>query len=156
MKRKKIMHRPGVYVKGLWIALLLLSPVMPGFSAHARGYQDRPSYSIPQHQNGIPEYPADMTKRYASNNRGKHGKQHDMQDRYREWQGLSPQEKQRLRQRYEKWNRMPKKDRNRYQRRFEQWQQLSPKEQKRLKKQLNQWDTLSPQEKERIRRRFKK
>ena len=149
------MCRPGFYVKRLWIALLLLLPAMPGFYAHARGDQNRQPYFIPEHQTGIPEYLTDMTKRYASNKRGKSGKQGNMQDRYREWQGLSPQEKQRLRQRYEKWNRMPQKDRNLYQRRFEQWQKLSPKEQQRLKKQLDQWDTLSPGEKERIRRRFR-
>lgn len=73
----------------------------------------------------------------------------------REWQSLSPKEKEQLRRRMQQLNRMEPEDRRHFQRLFEQWQQLSPEERRQIERALDRWDRLSPAEKEAIRRRFR-
>lgn len=155
MKRTKAMRRPNVSGRGLVALFLFLSFVLTALPSDARGNRRDRSDFLPEHRSGIVEYLPQGDDLYASNRRGRRGGQGNVQERYREWQEMSPQERERLRRRYEKWHNMPEEDRNLYQRRFEQWQQLSPREQQRLRRQLDQWDTLSPQEKDRIRRRFR-
>jgi len=74
----------------------------------------------------------------------------------REWQSLSPEEKEQMRRRMQQLNRMEPEDRRHFQRLFEQWQQLSPQERRQIESALEQWDRLSPEEREAIRRRFRR
>jgi hypothetical protein len=78
------------------------------------------------------------------------------QKKYREWQSLPPDEKQKIRQRMDELNKMSPQKRELYQQMFPQWQNLSPGERRRLQKDLENWEQLSPQQQHEIRRRFKK
>ena len=76
------------------------------------------------------------------------------QRNYREWQSLTPQEKETLRRRMQQLNRMPPQNRRHLQDLNDRWQQLSPAERGQLQRALDNWNNLSPSEKEAIRRRF--
>jgi hypothetical protein len=74
--------------------------------------------------------------------------------RYREWQSLSPEQKEMLRQQMQRYRELSPQERELYQRRHQQWQELSPEERNRIQEDLKHWKNLSPQEQEAIRRRF--
>ncbi|MDZ7580170.1 MAG: DUF3106 domain-containing protein [Deltaproteobacteria bacterium] len=76
------------------------------------------------------------------------------QKNYREWQSLTPQEKETLRRRMDQLNRMPPQDRRHLQHLNDRLQQLSPDERGQLQRALDNWNNLSPSEKEAIRRKF--
>jgi len=74
----------------------------------------------------------------------------------REWESLSPRERENLRRRMQEYKRMPPETRELYRKRYEQWKHLSPGERRDVQRKLQQWDRLSPREKENLRRRFGK
>ena len=78
-----------------------------------------------------------------------------MDQNLREWQTLSPEEKQQMRRRMQQLNRMEPEDRRHFQRLFEKWQQLSPAERRQIERALDRWDRLSPDEREAVRQRFR-
>ena len=78
-----------------------------------------------------------------------------LDERYREWESLPEQERQRLRHRMKKYKQLPPKERERYQHRYRQWQKLSPDERYMIREKLQKWDSLPPEEKEQIRQRFR-
>ncbi|SMC22939.1 Protein of unknown function [Desulfacinum hydrothermale DSM 13146] len=78
----------------------------------------------------------------------------DWQKRYREWQSLSPEEKEKIRKRYEKYKSLPEPKRKLYEKRYRQWERLTPAQKKRVEDGLRRWDQLTPQEQESIRRLF--
>lgn len=94
-----------------------------------------------------------MPKRYFDNvppeERGR------MQQQYREWQSLPPDQRDAMRRRMDELNRMPPQDRDRLQQRYRQFQQLPPDERRSIENELRRRDNLSPQERDSIRRRFK-
>lgn len=71
-----------------------------------------------------------------------------------EWDALPPKEKQNLRQQMDYWNRLSPKDRALFMKLFDQWQQLPAEERLRIRRSLEQWEDLSPTERESIRRKF--
>ena len=73
----------------------------------------------------------------------------------KEWQSLTPQEKDTLRRKWNRLNRKPEQDRQDIQHLHDRWQQLSPGERRQIERALENWDRLPPQERESIRRRFK-
>lgn len=73
---------------------------------------------------------------------------------YQEWQSLPPEEKEILRHRWDQWNKLSPRQQEVYRHRYRQWQQMPPEERRRLQQDLNRWDSLSPQERDAIRRRF--
>ena len=81
--------------------------------------------------------------------------QDGINEKYQQWQNLSPQEQRRLRRRMEQLQSLPPQDQRLLQDRYHQWQKLQPSERKRLRRQLENPDSLSPQEQESIRRQFK-
>jgi hypothetical protein len=78
----------------------------------------------------------------------------DFEDRYRQWQNLSPEEQRELRQNYRQWQEMSPREREIYRRRHEQWQQIPPEQRRDLRRKLDNWDRLPPGEREQIRRKF--
>jgi Protein of unknown function (DUF3106) len=77
-----------------------------------------------------------------------------MDQQYREWQSLPPEQKEMLRRRMERYRDLSPQERDLYQRRHQQWQELSPEERNRIQEDLKHWENLSPQERDAIRRRF--
>jgi hypothetical protein len=86
--------------------------------------------------------------------RGRGDGNSSMDKRYREWQSLSPEQKEMLRQRMDRYRDLSPQERDLYQRRHRQWQSLSPEERDRIQEDLRHWQSLSPQERDAIRRRF--
>ena len=81
--------------------------------------------------------------------------QEKMRKKYREWQSLPPEEQQTIRRRMNQLNRMPSQQRKLYKQLFRQWQHLPSKERKQLQEDLDNWEYLSPRQRDSIRRRFK-
>jgi hypothetical protein len=84
----------------------------------------------------------------------------DDKDRLREksqrWQSLPPEERQEMRRRMDRYRELPPQDQERYQKRYQQWQSLPPEDRNQIRDRLRHWDSLSPQEQEDIRQRFQK
>jgi len=96
----------------------------------------------------------------------------DLEEKWENNQGLSPDEKARLERKRMKWEALPPEkqkvlrqrmkqlkglspgDRELFRQRFNQWKELSPEERQGIRQDLDRWDRLPPQERERIRRRF--
>jgi hypothetical protein len=78
-----------------------------------------------------------------------------LEQKYEEWQSLSPEEKSVLRRRMDQLNQMPPRDRRHFERLFDRWQQLSPGERREIQRALDNWDSLSPREQEAVRKRFR-
>ncbi len=75
--------------------------------------------------------------------------------KYREWKSLPPEKQELLRRRMKRWDALPPEDRSLYERRFHQWQNLSPEERERIRERLDKWNRLPDEEKEKIRRQFR-
>jgi hypothetical protein len=75
---------------------------------------------------------------------------------YKEWQSLSPKEKSEMRQRMDRLNNMSPREREVYHQLYKKWRHLPPDERQQLKKELDNWENLSPQQQEAIRSRFMK
>ena len=71
-----------------------------------------------------------------------------------EWEALPPEKQKVLRQRMKRLKGLSPADRELFRQRFKQWKKLSPKERQGIRQDLDRWDNLPPQERERIRRRF--
>ncbi len=96
----------------------------------------------------------------------------DLERKWQNYQGLSPDEKARLKRKRMEWEALPPEkqkvlrqrmkrlkglspdDRELFRQRFNQWKKLSPEERQGIRQDLDRWDRLPPQERERIRRRF--
>ncbi len=76
-------------------------------------------------------------------------------DKYKQWESLSPEERQELRRRMKRWKQLSPEERQLFRRRHEQWQELSPEERRSIQRKLQKWDKLTPKEQDEIRQRFK-
>ena len=79
-----------------------------------------------------------------------------LRDKYRQWESLPPEKQQVLRRRMERWKELPSEDRELLRKRHRQWQELSPQERQRIRENLDRWKELSPEEQERVRQRFRR
>jgi len=75
---------------------------------------------------------------------------------YKEWQSLSPKEKGEMRQRMDRLNKMSPREREVYHQLYKKWRHLPPDERQQLQKELDNWENLSPRQQEAIRSRFMK
>jgi len=71
------------------------------------------------------------------------------------WKSLPPEKRNLLRRRMYQYKDLPPKERQLYRKRFDQLRNLPPKERQNLRKKLREWKSLPPQEREKIRRRFR-
>jgi len=71
-----------------------------------------------------------------------------------EWEALPPEKQKVLRQRMKRLKSLSPGDRELFRQRFKQWKRLSPEERQGIRQDLDRWDRLPLQERERIRRRF--
>ncbi|MDX9787815.1 MAG: DUF3106 domain-containing protein [Desulfobacterales bacterium] len=82
-------------------------------------------------------------------------RENKLEDKYKQWQNLSPAEKNQLRNRMKQYRQMSPQEQEQYQRRSRQWNQLSPEERSRIQQNLRRWEELSPAEQNAIRQRFR-
>jgi len=71
------------------------------------------------------------------------------------WKSLPPEKRNLLRHRMYQWKDLPPEERRMYRKRFDQLQNLPPQERQNIRKKLREWKSLPPQEREEIRRRFR-
>ena len=94
--------------------------------------------------------------------------------RIRNYQDLSPREKERLKKKYKKWESYPPDKRQKIRRNKQRWEKMSPDQRKTyrdlkdryrnmnpnerrdIQKKLRNWNNLSPQERENLKRKFKR
>ena len=82
----------------------------------------------------------------------------DEKDRHKrkrmQWEALPPEKRKVLRQRMKQLKDLSPGDRELFRQRFKQWKKLSPQERQVIKQDLDRWDRLPSKERERIRRKF--
>ncbi len=74
---------------------------------------------------------------------------------YKEWEGLTPEEREKLRRKMEHYKNMPQEDQKLIRKRYEDWKKLPPETQRELKKTLERWDQLGPEEKKALKEFFR-
>jgi hypothetical protein len=79
-----------------------------------------------------------------------------LRDRSQQWQSLPPDQQQEMRRRMERYRELPPQDQERYKKRYQQWQSLPPEDRNQIRDRLRHWDSLSPQEQEDVLHRFQK
>lgn len=77
-------------------------------------------------------------------------------NRYQEWERLSPQEKEKLRQRWQYYKNLPPREQQLLRNRYEELKRLPPEEQRRIRDRLKRWEELTPEEQEAIRQKFRR
>ena len=50
-------------------------------------------------------------------------RQRDIEQRYKRWRGMSPDERARIQQNYERFRQLPPEERERFQRKYDKWRQ---------------------------------
>ncbi|SFM95208.1 DUF3106 domain-containing protein [Thermodesulforhabdus norvegica] len=83
------------------------------------------------------------------------GNAHAKRGSTRQWEDLSPQERNILMERYERYRNLPEYQKELMRKRYEQWKNLSPSEREQIRRYLDEWDSLSPEQREAIRRKLK-
>jgi mRNA-degrading endonuclease RelE of RelBE toxin-antitoxin system len=97
-----------------------------------------------------------LTKDYSRNyNRLSPEEKNMLKRRLQEWESLPPERQRILRHRMEQYKRLPPRERHLFQQRYRQLQKLPPDERYKIREKLRRWDTLPPGEREQIRRRFR-
>ena len=79
-----------------------------------------------------------------------------LRDRSQKWQTLPPDQQQEMRRRMDRYRELPPQDQERYKKRYQQWQSLPPEDRNQIRDRLRNWDSLSPQEQEDVLQRFQK
>jgi hypothetical protein len=97
-----------------------------------------------------------LTKDYSRNyNRLSPEEKNMLKRRLEEWESLPPERQRILRHRMEQYKRLTPRERHLFHQRYQQLQKLPPDERHKIREKLRRWDTLPPGEKEQIRRRFR-
>jgi len=79
-----------------------------------------------------------------------------LRDKSQKWQSLPPDQQNEMRRRMDRYRELPPQDQERYQKRYQQWQSLPPEDRNRIRDRLRNWDSLSPQEQKDVLQRFQK
>jgi hypothetical protein len=162
--RKQLLKRiTGGALQALMTALLVFFSSLPVVEARD------PSGSYPmRHPTGTQTQSFDHDSVFAQRGRGAPESQERtyeglspdererLRGRSRKWEGLPREKRRELERRMERWEQLPPEERDLIRKRHQQWQQLSPQEQDRIRERLDRWDSLPPQEQEEIRRKFKR
>lgn len=132
------------------------SPYLPYPIQAYRNPSPSPGLDVSRRQQG----PSQMDDATQRNWKRYQGLSPDDKDRLREksqrWQSLPPEERQEMRRRMDRYRELPPQDQERYQKRYQQWQSLPPEDRNQIRDRLRNWDSLSPQEQQEIRQRFQK
>ena len=115
-----------------------------------------PGVEVSRRQQGPPQMDEDMKRNWKTYQGLTPEDKNRLRDKSQKWQSLPPEEKQEMRQRMERYRELPPQDQERYQKRYKQWQSLPPEDRNRIRDRLRNWDSLSPQEQEDVRQRFQK
>ena len=79
-----------------------------------------------------------------------------LHQRWLEFQNLPPQRKQELRQRAQEFHNLPPEERARVRQNFDRWQKLSPEDKARVREKYQHFQQLPPEQKQKIREQLKR
>ena len=77
-------------------------------------------------------------------------------ERTKQWQKLTPEERERLRQRWHEFQKLPPERQQELRERVNEFRKLPPEERVRVRKNFERWQQLSPEEKQRIREKYQR
>ena len=121
-----------------------------------RNQSPPPGIDVSRGQQAPPQMDEDMRRNWKTYQGLTPDDKNRLRDKSQRWQSLPPEERQEMRRRMEKYRELPPQDQERYQQRYQQWQSIPREDRDRIRDRLRTWDNLSPQEQEDIRRRFQK
>jgi len=111
---------------------------------------------VSRRQQGSPQMDEDMKRNWKTYQGLTPEDKNRLRDKSQKWQSLPPEERQEMRRRMDRYRELPPQDQERYQKRYQQWQSLPPEDRNRIRDRLRNWDSLSPEEQEDVRQRFQK
>lgn len=76
-------------------------------------------------------------------------------NRYQDWENLTPEQKERLRQRWQYYRSLPPREQQLLRNRYEELKRLPPEDQRLIRERIKRWEELTPEEQEFIRRKFR-
>jgi len=117
---------------------------------------DSPGIHLSRRQKGPPQMDEDTQSNWRTYQGLTPDDKNRLRDKSQKWQSLPPEQQKEMRRRMERYRELPPQDQERYQKRYKQWQSLPPEDRDRIRDRLRHWDSLSPQEKEDVLRRFQK
>ncbi|HKC50441.1 MAG TPA: DUF3106 domain-containing protein [Myxococcota bacterium] len=79
-----------------------------------------------------------------------------LHQRWQQFQSLPPQRKEELRQRATEFRKLPPEERARVRQNFDRWQKLSPEDKARVREKFQRFQQLPPDQKQKIRERLKR
>ena len=121
-----------------------------------RSQTPSPGIDVSRRQQGSPQMDEDMKRNWKTYQGLTPEDKNRLRDKSQKWQSLPPEERQEMRRRMDRYRDLPPQDQERYQKRYQQWQSLPPEDRNRIRDRLRNWDSLSPQEQEDILQRFQK
>jgi hypothetical protein len=145
----------GLTFSGLfWVEAEASFPPYP-----IQGYRNQgpsPRIDLSRRQQGSPQMDEDMKRNWKTYQGLTPDEKDRLRDRSQKWRSLPPEEQQEMRRRMDRYRELPPQDQERYQKRYKQWQSLPPEDRNEIRDRLRHWDSLSPQEQDDVLRRFQK
>lgn len=80
--------------------------------------------------------------------------QERLRERYRRYQALPAEQKERIQERLERWKRLTPQQRERIRERYEVFRKLTPDQRLRLHRNFRRWRQLSPAQQQQLRKRY--
>jgi len=124
-----------------------------------RGYSNQASphgVEVSRRQQGSPQMDEDMKRNWKTYQGLTPEDKNRLRDKSQKWQSLPPDQQNEMRRRMDRYRELPPQDQERYQKRYQQWQSLPPEDRNRIRDRLRNWDSLSPQEQKDVLQRFQK
>jgi hypothetical protein len=115
-----------------------------------------PGIELARRQQGSPQMNEDMQRSWKTYQGLTPDDKDRLRDRSQKWQSLPPDQQQEMRRRMERYRELPPQDQERYKKRYQQWQSLPQEDRNQIRDRLRHWDSLSPQEQEDVLHRFQK
>jgi hypothetical protein len=157
-------HRSSIIVLiaalGLTFSGLLRGSAEASYPPDPLQVYRRPSLSsgieLSRRQQGSPQMDEDTRRNWKTYQGLTPEDKNRLRDKSEKWQSLPPDQQQEMRRRMERYRELPPQDQERYEKRYQQWQSLPPEDRNQIRDRLRHWDSLSPQEQQEIRQRFQK
>ena len=133
---------------------LLERPVVKRWDTIGFTYKESSHTHIARKERPSSETAEDLERKWENNQGLSPDEKARLERKRMEWEALPPEKQKVLRQRMKQLKGLSPGDRELFRQRFKQWKKLSPEERQGIREDLDRWDRLPPQERERIRLRF--
>ena len=145
--KKKAFRTQGSAPLPIIVLFAAAALMFPSFSWGKAKAPDSP-YPVQVHRNQSPSPGIDVSRRQQ----GPSQMDEDMKRNWKTYQGLTPDDKNRLRDKSQRWQSLPPEERQEMRRRMEKYRELPPHDQERYQQRYQQWQSLPPEERQEMRR----